>query len=64
VPHDAHHLPSPGLLARERRERREPRPRPGRSVDWLRVGIWTAAVVISCAVWSGLGLALYALVVS
>jgi hypothetical protein len=59
VPHDAHHLPSAGLLARPRRE---PRPRAGWSIDWLRVGVWTAAVVISCAVWGGTGLAIAALV--
>ena len=61
MPHDAHHLPSPGLLARARPR---PRPRGRREIDWLRVGVWTAAVVISCAVWGALGLALYALVVS
>jgi hypothetical protein len=59
VPHDAHHLPSADLLARARRE---PRPRAGWSIDWLRVGVWTAAVVISCAVWGGTGLAIAALV--
>jgi hypothetical protein len=59
VPHDAHHLPAPGLLARARQTTRA---RAGRSIDWLRVAVWTAAVMISCAVWGGIGLAVAALV--
>ena len=57
--HDVHHLPSPGLLARLPRA---PRDRAGRSIDWLRVGVWTAAAVISSAVWGGIAVAIAALV--
>ena len=59
MPHDAHSLPSPGLLARFPRG---PLGRAARSIDWLRVGVWSAAAVISCAVWGGIGLAIAALV--
>jgi hypothetical protein len=59
MPDDVHYLPSPGLLARARRQ---PRVHPPREIDWLRVGVWTAAVAISCAVWGGIGLAIAALV--
>ena len=57
--HDAYDLAPPGRLARVLGEAG---PRPPRAVDWLRVAVWTAALVISCAVWGGIGLAVAALV--
>jgi hypothetical protein len=59
IPHDAHHLPSPGLLTTSLRR---PRARAERTVDWLRVAVWTAALGISCTVWGGIALAIAALV--
>jgi len=37
--------------------RREARPRP----DWLVIGTWTAALVLSLAIWAGIAVAVLAL---
>ena len=48
-------LPPTGRLAR----RLAP---PPREIDWLRVGVWAGVLVVSCAVWGGLPVAIAALV--
>jgi hypothetical protein len=41
---------------------RRPRARAERTIDWLRVAVWTAALGISCTVWGGIALAIAVLV--
>jgi hypothetical protein len=55
--HDAYDPRPPGRLARVVGAAA---PGPPREADWLRVAVWTAALVISCAVWGGIGLAVAA----
>ena len=57
--HDAHHLSSPRTLAHPRARSRAAVP--PRTIDWLRVGVWAGVLVVSCAVWGGIALAIAAL---
>jgi hypothetical protein len=51
--------PRPPRPPEGRRERRIAPP--PREIDWLRVGVWAGVLVVSCAVWGGIVLAVAAL---
>ena len=57
--HAAHHLASPRTLEHPRARSRAAVP--PRTIDWLRVGVWAGVLVVSCAVWGGIALAIAAL---
>ncbi|HSJ73113.1 MAG TPA: hypothetical protein VK904_02255 [Miltoncostaeaceae bacterium] len=57
--HDAPHLAFPRHLGRPCGRGAAA---PPRTIDWLRVGVWAGVLVVSCAVWGGIALAIASLV--